>query len=93
MGLCNSPDIFQENISEIMFVPAYIKDILVLTHSDWNNHITKLDLVFQQIQMVGLKVKTTKLFFWQKCFKNLVIGLPANVSNLFPRKLRPSKTS
>ena len=34
-GLCNSPDIFQEKISELMFdlkyVRAYIDDVLVLT--------------------------------------------------------------
>ena len=45
MGLCNSPDIFQEKISELMlgleFVRAYIDDILVLTHSDWKDHIAK----------------------------------------------------
>jgi hypothetical protein len=38
IGLCNSPDLFQEKISEVMlgleFVRAYIDDILVLTHSD-----------------------------------------------------------
>jgi hypothetical protein len=38
MGLCNSPDIFQETISELMlsldYVRAYIHDILVLTNSD-----------------------------------------------------------
>ena len=35
MGLCNSPDIFQEKINEIFdgldFVRAYIDDVLVLT--------------------------------------------------------------
>jgi hypothetical protein len=46
MGLCNSPDIFQEKTPELMFgleiIQAYIDDILVLTHSDWKDHITKL---------------------------------------------------
>jgi hypothetical protein len=48
MGLCNSPDIFQEKISELMlgleFVFSFINDIFILTHSDWKDHITKLDL-------------------------------------------------
>jgi hypothetical protein len=52
-GLCNSSDIFQEKISELMlgleFVRAYINDILVLTYSDWKDHITKLALVFERI--------------------------------------------
>jgi hypothetical protein len=64
MGLCNSPDIFQEKISELMlglkFVRAYIDNILVLTHSDWKDHITKLALVFERIQSASLKVNAIK---------------------------------
>jgi hypothetical protein len=51
MRLCNSPDIFQEKISELIlgldYVRAYIDDILVLMHSDWKDHIVELYLVFE----------------------------------------------
>jgi hypothetical protein len=70
MGLCNSPDIFQEKISELMlgleFVRAYIDDILVLTHSTWEDHLLKLALVFERIQSAGLKVNAVKSFFEKK---------------------------
>jgi len=39
MGLCNSPDIFQEKMGELMadleFVRAYIDDLIDLTKSTW----------------------------------------------------------
>jgi len=39
MGLCNSPDIFQEKMGEIKvnlaFVRAYIDDLIILTKDTW----------------------------------------------------------
>ena len=53
MGLCNSPDVFQEKMSELMsgleFVHTYIDDLLVLTKGDWEDHLTKLKQVLQRI--------------------------------------------
>jgi hypothetical protein len=52
--LCNSPDIFQAKIYELMSGLDYdwvsINDILVLTHSDWKDYIAKLDLVFNKFK-------------------------------------------
>jgi len=49
MGLCNSPDIFQEKMSNLMqdleFVRAYINDLLVLTKGDWKQHLSDLEKV------------------------------------------------
>ena len=49
MGVCNSPDIFQERMSDLMtgleFVRTYLDDLLVLTKSDWNDHLNKLEQV------------------------------------------------
>ena len=44
MGLCNSPDIFQENMSEL-FVGidterVYIDDLLHVTKGSWEEHVT-----------------------------------------------------
>ena len=43
MGLCNSPDIFQEKMSELMegleYVRAYIDDVLALTTGSWDDHL------------------------------------------------------
>jgi Reverse transcriptase (RNA-dependent DNA polymerase) len=67
MGLCNSPDIFQEKMSNLMqgldFVRAYIDDILAITNGDWYDHLDKLELAFQRLQQAGLKVNARKSFF------------------------------
>ena len=44
MGVCNRPDIFLENISELFkgsnIVRAYIDNVLVVTKNDFTDHIT-----------------------------------------------------
>ena len=46
MGLCNSPDVFQEKMSELMegldFVRTYIDDLLCLTKGSFEDHLEKL---------------------------------------------------
>ena len=60
MGLCNSPDIFQEKMFKLMadleYVRAYIDDLLVLSMLNWNDHIIRLDKVLEQFKNAGLKV-------------------------------------
>jgi len=67
MGLCNSPDIFQEKMSELMdgltFVRTYINDLLCLTKGTFSDHLEKVELVLQRLQKAGLKVNVTKSFF------------------------------
>jgi len=67
MGLCNSPDIFQEKMSELMdglaFVRTYIDDLLCLTKGTFSDHLEKVELVLQRLQKAGLKVNVTKSFF------------------------------
>ena len=67
MGLCNSPDIFQEKMSTLMsdleFVRTYIDDLLVTTMSTWEDHLECLELVFQCLTNAGLKVNAKKSFF------------------------------
>ena len=75
MGLCNSPDIFQEKVSEVMsgleFVRAYIDDILDLTHSTWDSHLVKLNLVYERIQNATFKVNAVQSFFGNNAFEYL----------------------
>jgi hypothetical protein len=69
MGLCNSPDIFQEKMTSLMagleFVRAYIDDLLCITKGDWDDHLEKLEEVFRRLQSAGLKVNAKKSFFGQ----------------------------
>ena len=50
MGLCNSPDIFQEKMNQLFdgldFVRAYINDLLCITKGDYQDHLDKLEQVF-----------------------------------------------
>ena len=60
MGLCNSPDIFQENMSELFVgldtVRVYIDDLLHVTKGSWTEHLTVLEEMFTRLQKAGLKV-------------------------------------
>ena len=54
MGLCNSPDIFQEKMSSLMagleFVRAYIDDLLIISKTTWDDHLTKLETVLKRLK-------------------------------------------
>ena len=67
MGLCNSPDIFQETMSTLLgdleYVRAYIDDLLITTKSNWEDHLHQVEIVFHRIQEAGLKINAKKSFF------------------------------
>ncbi len=67
MGLCNSPDIFQEKMSDLMegleYVRAYIDDLLICTKGSYQDHLEKLEEVFKRLRQAGLKVNAKKSFF------------------------------
>ena len=62
MGLCNSPDIFQEKMSNLMmdleYVRAYIDDLLVTTKGSFEDHLQKLERVLNRLEDAGLKCST-----------------------------------
>jgi hypothetical protein len=53
MGILFSPDIFQENISDVMqnlvFVRTYLDDLLVISTSAFEDHIQKLEIVLKKL--------------------------------------------
>ena len=67
MGLCNSPDIFQEKMGDLMsdleFARAYIDDLLVLSNGSYEDHLDKLKEVLERLQEAGLKVNISKTKF------------------------------
>jgi len=67
MGLCNSPDIFQEKMGGLMadldYVRTYIDDLLVFTSGSWTDHLQHLEQVFKRLKSAGLKVNAKKSFF------------------------------
>jgi hypothetical protein len=70
MGLCNSPDIFQEKMNTLMgdleYVRAYIDDLLILTKGSFTDHLQKLSEVLTRLRKAGLKVNAKKSFFGQE---------------------------
>ena len=64
MGLCNSPDIFQEKMYEIFvgidIMRVYINDLLHVTKGSWTEHIPILEDMFIRLQKAGLKVNDSK---------------------------------
>ena len=66
-GLCNSPDIFQEKMTELFagfeYVGAYIDDLLLISNGTFDDHLSKLDKVFFKLQAAGFKVNAEKSFF------------------------------
>ena len=59
MGIKNSPDIFQENISDLMegledFICAYLDNILIITKGSYQDHLDKVSEVLRRLQAAGL---------------------------------------
>lgn len=92
MGLCNSPDIFQEKMSELMcgldFVRAYIDDLLVLSNGTYEEHLQQLDTVLQRLEDAGLKVNATKSFFCRGELEYLGYWVTRDGIMPMPKKVR-----
>ena len=67
MGLCDSPDIFQEKKSELIvsleFAQAYINDLLVVSRSNFETHLDCLEKVLTRLAESGLKINASKSSF------------------------------
>jgi len=68
MGLCVSPDIFQEKMSELMvgleFARAYLDNLLIISKEpEFDKHLEKLEQVLTRLQEAGLKINASKSFF------------------------------
>ena len=64
MVLCNNPDIFQKNMSEIFVgldtVRVYIDELLHVTKGSWTEYLTVLEEMFARLQKDGLKFNAGK---------------------------------
>ena len=67
IGLCNSPEIFQEKMNKLFHdldhVWTYIDDLLCITKGDFEGHLNKLEKIFQKLQRAGLKINAKRSFF------------------------------
>ena len=91
MGLCNSPDIFQEKMSNLMedleYCRAYIDDLLVLTKGDWKQHLDNLEKVLCRLKEAGLKVNANKSFFGKTELEYLGYWITRNGIQPVPKKV------
>ena len=66
MGLCNSPDIFQEKMNELFmgyeYVRTYIGDLLIISNASLEDHLSKVDKIPSKLQSAGFKVNAEKPF-------------------------------
>jgi RNase H-like domain found in reverse transcriptase len=91
MGLTNSPNIFQEKISNLMegleFIQSYLDDLLCLTSGMWEEHLQKLDEVLTQLKLAGLKVNADQSFFGQSQLEYLVYWIMREGIQPLPKKV------
>ena len=96
MGLCNSPDIFQEEMGTLMqdlsHVRTYIDDLLVITKSTFESHLHKLDEVLSHLDQAGLKINAKNPSLPNKPWNIWVFGLPDKAFNLCQIKFKQCKT-
>ena len=60
MGLCNSPDIFQEKMNKLFagfeYVRTYIDDLLIISNNSYDDHLIKLDNFLNKLQNQASKL-------------------------------------
>jgi hypothetical protein len=68
MGLSNSPDIFQECMSNLMtgleFCRVYIDDLPAINKGPWEEHLQQLEQIFIRLQC-RVQGKSKETFFWK----------------------------
>ena len=67
IGLCNSPDIFQEKMNKLFegfeYVQAYIDNLMIMNNGSFKDHLRDLDTVLEKLETAGLKINATKSNF------------------------------
>ena len=67
MGLCNSPDIFQEKMNDLFagldYVRAYIDDLLIISNGTLEDHLQKISKALKILQKAGFKINAEKSLF------------------------------
>ena len=82
MGLCHSPDIVQEKMSELMigleFARAYLDILLIISKTDFNEHLEHLEVALNRVSKAGLKINASKCLFCKAELKYLGYWITRN---------------
>ena len=61
MGISVAPDIFQEQMHNLMegldYIQCYLDDLLTLSDRSYKDYLNKIEQVMKHLQSVGLKVR------------------------------------
>ena len=64
MGVCNSPDIFQEKIIELFngleYFRAYIDDLLIISNGNFEDHLYKKNIDVTKLKAAGFIINADK---------------------------------
>eukprot|EP00957_Ditylum_brightwellii_P133341 10166407-Ditylum_brightwellii.AAC.1 len=75
MGINCAPDVFQEQMYEILsgldFVKTYLKNVLMMTPDTLGNHLRMLTLALDQLRASVFKVNADKSTFYDTEIKYL----------------------
>ena len=67
MELCNSPDIFQEKMNELIngleYIRAYIDYLLIIINSNFEDSCDKVKIVLSKLKPAAFKINAAKSFF------------------------------
>ena len=59
MGLCKSPDIFQEKMNELFngleYFRAFIEDGFIISNGKFEDHLNKVKIVLKKLKAAGSK--------------------------------------
>ena len=86
MGLASAPSYFQDKIDELFgdlpYVKAYIDDILIISYSDAQDHLQKVQTVFRRLNEAGLRAKTDKVQIMKK--EMIYLGYKISTEGISP---------
>ena len=67
MGLCNSPDIFQDKMNEafndLEYIRAYIDDLIIISNSNFEDHLNIINIVLKNLKAGAFNINADKSFF------------------------------
>jgi hypothetical protein len=70
------------------FVRAYLDSLLCITKGDWEDHLDKLEAVFQRLQSARLKVNARKSSFGTSELEYLGYIIKRNSIEPVPKKIK-----
>ena len=76
MRICNSPDIFQEKMNGLFngieYVRVYIYYLLIISNSNFEDHLNKLKIVLKKLKGAGFNISAKNRFSLENTYSVLV---------------------